>query len=364
MDTGRKSLRIALDASPGSAPVPIRPAASRPKIVSLFAGAGGLDLGFLNVGFEVPIAFDSSAAAIESHKANFLATLGVVADLIKLRPAGVARRVRKVIQPGSTIGVIGGPPCQGFSRANTNAKEDDPRNSLPRLYLRIIKELQKSYDVDFIVFENVLGIRDKRHISKFEKLLRDLGRLGFQTHQEELCALDFGVPQVRRRIIVSGVAEKYKNGPISPRPVLGLRSVRDAIGNIAEQPLFFRRGISSTEIPVHPNHWTMQPKSVRFQTPDAIRSDGRSFKKLLWDAPSPTVAYGNREIHVHPNGTRRLSVFEAMLLQGFPSSFVLKGTLSDQVLQVSNAVPPPLAEAIARAVESALGFTCPNHATD
>lgn len=364
MNRGRKSLRVMHDAPVDAASPQDGHQPTKPRIVSLFAGAGGLDLGFLNIGFDVPIAFDISAAAIESHKVNFPATLGVVADLIKLRPEGVSRRVRRLIPLGSKIGVIGGPPCQGFSRANTNAQEGDPRNSLPRLYLRIIKELQKFYEVDFVVFENVLGIRDRRHISKFERLLRDLGRLGFRTHQEELCALDFGVPQVRRRIIVSGVTNTYNHGPVAPLHVQGLRTVREAIGAIAEPPAFFRRGLEPIEIPVHPNHWTMQPKSARFLTPESIRSDGRSFKKLLWDEPSPTVAYGNREIHVHPDGRRRLSVYEAMLLQGFPSSFVLKGTLSDQVQQISNAVPPPLAEAVARAVELALGLADTSHATN
>jgi DNA (cytosine-5)-methyltransferase 1 len=70
-------------------------------------------------------------------------------------------------------------------------------------------------------------------------------------------------------------------------------------------------------------------------------STGRSFKLLAWDEVSPTIAYGNREIHVHPNGGRRLSVFEAMLLQGFPSDYILTGTLSSQVTQISNAVGLP-----------------------
>jgi DNA (cytosine-5)-methyltransferase 1 len=66
--------------------------------------------------------------------------------------------------------------------------------------------------------------------------------------------------------------------------------------------------------------------------------------------PSPTIAFGHREIHIHPTGKRRLSIYEAMLLQGFPAEFVLKGNLTQQVEQVSNAVPPPLAEAIAQAI--------------
>jgi DNA (cytosine-5)-methyltransferase 1 len=98
----------------------------------------------------------------------------------------------------------------------------------------------------------------------------------------------------------------------------------------------------------------MQPKSHRFTNPEAINGGGRSFRRLKWDAPSPTVAFGHREIHVHPEGRRRLSIYEAMLLQGFPEGFVLEGNLSEQVAQISNAVPPPLARSVAAAVRRAL----------
>jgi DNA (cytosine-5)-methyltransferase 1 len=80
----------------------------------------------------------------------------------------------------------------------------------------------------------------------------------------------------------------------------------------------------------------------------------RSFKKLSWGEPSPTIAFGNREIHVHPDGHRRISIYEAMLLQGFPDDFVIEGNLSQQVKQVSNAVPPPLARSVASAVRRTL----------
>ena len=89
----------------------------------------------------------------------------------------------------------------------------------------------------------------------------------------------------------------------------------------------------------------MNSKSARFKSKPDVHS-GRSFKQLKWADPSPTIAFGHREIYVHPNGRRRLSIFEAMLLQGFPKSFVLEGNLSEQVEQISNAVPPPLARSI------------------
>jgi DNA (cytosine-5)-methyltransferase 1 len=96
----------------------------------------------------------------------------------------------------------------------------------------------------------------------------------------------------------------------------------------------------------------MVPKSPKFTSNKP--STGRSFKRLDWDTVSPTVAYGHREIHVHPDGGRRLSVYEAMLLQGFPHDYQLIGSLSSQITQISNAVPPPVAEAIATSIKSLL----------
>ena len=327
--------------------------ATLPKIVSLFAGAGGMDLGFKAAGYTISVAIDISSAAIASHRHNFATSKAVVGDLIALQPAGVLGIVKDKIPTGSKIAVIGGPPCQGFSRANTKSKACDPRNQLPSLYVEIVKELQKHYEVDFIVMENVLGIRDRKHIGTYNNLISAVKQLGFDVTERELCAVDFGVPQQRRRVIVCGLKEGRGYSSIVFRKRKGLLTVREAISHLPE-PMFFKHKLKPSEIPEHPNHWTMTPRSKKFLTPDLFLNDGRSFKKLHWDKASPTVAYGNREIHVHPTGSRRLSIFEAMLLQGFPKGFVLKGNLSEQVEQVSNAVPPPLARSVALAVTRAL----------
>lgn len=324
-----------------------------PSVVSLFCGAGGLDWGFHKEKFSIPLAIDLSEAAVRTHKRNFKSTFSVAADLIQLQPGGVHELVRKQIPAKAKIGVIGGPPCQGFSRANTTSQADDPRNRLPKLYLDIVKKLQTTYTVEFVVFENVLGIRDKKHAATYKALKDGLDNLGFDVTEKELCALDFGVPQNRRRVVLSAMRKGQGYGQVRPLPQNGLKTVREAIGELVE-PKFFDRSLRPSDIPVHENHWTMQPKSPRFNNPDGDYPDGRSFKRLAWDAPSPTIAFGHREIHVHPAGRRRLSIYEAMLLQGFPEKFILEGNLSEQVEQVSNAVPPPLGRSIAAAVKSAL----------
>lgn len=324
-----------------------------PKIVSLFSGAGGMDLGFKEVGFTISVAIDAADAAIRTHRKNFPRTKSVVADLIELQPYGVIEHVKAKIPLGEHIAVIGGPPCQGFSRANTGSYAADPRNELPTLYLEIVSELQRLYTVEFIVFENVLGIRDKKHAKTYKALMDGIADLGFDVTEKELCSLDFGVPQTRRRIVLSGMRKGQGYSQVKPRKRTGLKTVRQAIGGL-KAPAFFEHGLLPQDIPVHPNHWTMRPRSPRFENPESEIGAGRSFKRLDWNAASPTIAFGHREIYVHPCGHRRLSIYEALLLQGFPEKFVLEGNLSEQVEQVSNAVPPPLARSVALAVKRAL----------
>lgn len=325
-----------------------------PKIVSLFSGAGGLDLGYHDAGFPLIFAVDSSPFAIQTHQRNFPGTTSVAADLVELQPEGVLRHLRALLSPGDSIGVIGGPPCQGFSRANTGSAANDSRNKLPLLYLEIVQALQEKYDVQFVLFENVLGIRDPKHSVVFSGLLSKFQELGLDAGVKEYSALDFGVAQTRNRLIISAfscseVAAAFVPAQI-PRKNL---TVRFVIGNLPE-PAFFSRDLRPDHIPHHPNHWTMRPVSKRFSDPAGSAQGGRSFRRLSWDKPSPTVAYGHREIHVHPDGRRRLSMYEAMLIQSFPPEFVLEGTLSAQVEQVSNAVPPPFARALAEASKKAL----------
>jgi DNA (cytosine-5)-methyltransferase 1 len=330
------------------------PAGALPKIVSLFSGAGGLDLGFQRAEFPLSFAVDLSPAAIQTHRRNFKGTVSVAADLAELGPDGVLAHLDTLLEPGESIGVIGGPPCQGFSRANNGSAANDPRNWLPILYLNIVEALQAKYAVEFVLFENVLGIRDAKHSVTFRGILSKFREIGFIPDVNEYSALDYGVAQTRTRVIISAfrneaVAQKFKPKKVDATDL----TVRAVIGSLPD-PAFFARDLDKATIPHHENHWTMRPVSKRFSSPGGADRGGRCFRRLEWDKPSPTVAYGHREIHVHPEGRRRLSIYEAMLLQGFPSDFVLEGTLSSQVEQVSNAVPPPLAESLAVAIKAAM----------
>ncbi|MBN8960599.1 MAG: DNA cytosine methyltransferase [Rhizobiales bacterium] len=326
-------------------------------LLSLFCGAGGLDLGFEQAGFEVGLAFDRNAQSVSSYNLNRAdRTHGFVRDVTTLTPARLDKIADGSFNP---TGLIGGPPCQSFSQANVNQSDNDPRHVMPLAYARLLRSLNRRHPVDFFVFENVVGLTAARHQSTLEQTKKRLERAGFNINQQILNACDFGTPQTRPRLFIVGYnTERF--GSLKWKPPAPLQTkvptVRDAIEALP-QPTYFSRGIKPEDISFHPNHWCMMPKSPKFFRKEGLKEGlrkGRSFKTLTWDTPSMTVAYGHREVHVHPNGRRRLSVYEAMKLQGFPNEYVLFGTLSSQITQVSEAVPPPMAKAIALSIYSQL----------
>ncbi len=322
-------------------------------IVSFFAGPGGLDLGFRLAGFVPVLALDANEAAVGTYNGNDASNVARRCDLGRLSKSELLTLLRASSSTDPPRGVIAGPPCQAFSNGNTLKKRRDPRAALGLVFARLVGALNEEFGLDFFVFENVVGLTAKRHRHRFATIKRALEAAGFNIFVQVLDASTFGVPQTRRRLVIVGINRKkfpavrfeFPNGTsLGP-------TVRDVIGGLPD-PVLFSRGIRREDIPFHPNHWTMYPRSEKFRK--GMHGNGRSFKRLAWDRPSYTVAYGNREIHIHPEGKRRLSVFEAMLLQGFPSSYELFGSLSAQISQVSDAVPPPLAEAVAQAIRRSL----------
>ena len=318
------------------------------QVLSLFCGAGGLDHGFFTAGFETVLALDNWQAAIDTFNCNARSPVAKVADLASLTASEFLSLIPKEAAP---IGLIGGPPCQGFSRGNVSANPDDPRNHLPFRYANLLKAANGQFNLHFFVFENVAGLLGPKHAKRFELIRRRLTSAGFNVFYKTLDASQYGVPQRRKRLFIVGLnSTLYPDTSFDfPPSSADSRTVADVIAGLPE-PAFYVRNAVPEDFPVHPNHWTMVPKSKKFAR--QLAADGRSFKRLQWDKVSPTVAYGNREIHVHPEGLRRLSIYEAMLLQGFPPTFRLTGSLSAQVTQVSNAVPPPIAHAIAERLKN------------
>jgi DNA (cytosine-5)-methyltransferase 1 len=323
------------------------------KLVSLFCGAGGLDLGFKQAGFRTAIAFDFNESAVESFNRNHPGNVAQVLDIEKTEISKIIKLIEKKIPIGADIAVVGGPPCQGFSRANSASKADDPRNKLPNIYLQIVRALSALYNVHFVLIENVSGIKAAKHDETFKGIISEIKNLNFVPHQEMMDSVDYGVPQIRKRMILLGLRKNFSEAFKFPIKSKKIKTVGEVIRGFPE-PIFFNRKDVEAKSDFHPNHWTMLPKSEKFREGYVSPSSSRSFKKIQWNLPSRTIAFGNREILVHPSGLRRLSIYEAMILQGFPKKFQLIGTLSAQVTQVSNAVPPPLAKAIAMSLRSAL----------
>ncbi|MEA3000890.1 MAG: (cytosine-5)-methyltransferase 1 [Sphingomonadales bacterium] len=322
-------------------------------LLSLFCGCGGLDIGLEKAELRVGLAYELRGSAVRSYNRNLGdGNVARVGDVRSLTLAKLDEDFGSVFQPR---GVVGGPPCQSFSRANALRKAPDARSELVREFFSLALALHRRCELDFIIMENVPEVEQADGGRLLERELNRLRRAGFSVRKMHLNAINFGVAQSRERLFVTAVNRNKAAGTLRSPPIdKERRTVWDAIGGLPE-PIHFAE-VAKAGAPIHPNHWCMTPRSRRFSdgslTPGYSR--GRSFKTLAWDQPSPTVSYGHREVHVHPNCRRRLSVYEAMLLQGFPADVILDGTLSDQLSQVSEAVPPPLAEQVALAVTSAL----------
>ena len=326
--------------------------------IGLFAGAGGLDLGFRQAGVKTVAAFDLSEAAVKSYNFNAKRKISSVLNLATRKPPEIIAVAESRCDKHTTKPklVLGGPPCQGFSKGNASADPNDPRNKLAYRYIDALIGIDQWSNIDAFVFENVPCLRSPRHLPRFRRILRKLEKAGYVVFEDEINSANFGVPQTRRRLFLVGFNKRLKITEFDfPNPMKKYLdkplTVRDAIAHLPKAA-FRSNGMSAKDIPYHPNHWTSQPVSNKFATQNF--NSGRSFRRLEWDKPSPTVAYGNREIHIHPNGKRRLTILEAMLLQGFPETYELRGNFSQQVAQVSNAVPPPVAKSIAKAVLSKL----------
>lgn len=336
-----------------------------PSIISLFCGPGGFDQGFKDAGFQIGLAYDIEVSCVNTHRRNHPGAETRQLDLASPDAAAIIIDDWKDKFKNRPSGVVGGPPCQSFSSSNVHRKDHEPGDALPRCYAQILGKLNAYFDLDFFVFENVPGILDDDHVTIYEEFKTLARKAGFTIFRGMLDAQDFGVPQMRKRLFIVGLnMERYDEVFLFPQPNgQPKKTVLDTIGHL-EEPVYFSRKLTPEDVAArtgHPNHWCMRPRSSKFKSgelePGKIK--GRCFRVLDWNRPSYTVAYGNREVHVHPRCHRRLSVFEAMLLQAFPEEYVLEGTMSAQFGMVSDAVAPPVAKAIALALKKQLAFSEP-----
>lgn len=298
------------------------------KVVSLFSGAGGLDLGFKMAGHEIIWANDLYVDAVETYKHN----LGnhIVCEDITL--------VDESTVPDCDI-VIGGFPCQGFSVANTKRHEDDERNELYKQLIRIIDAKKPK----FFLAENVKGLTNLAKGKVFRMILKDFSDLGYVVKYKVLNAADYGVPQTRQRVIIVGVRNDIGfeyNFPMPTHSKDGEDGLRKWI-SVAQA----MEPIPDPDLPNSmPNH---EYSKYKLQFNGYI-----GHRPLDPEKPAPTVtARGDNKggvvILPHPNAQRRMSCRELAAVQSFPLDYVFSGNRSSIYRQIGNAVPPLLGYAVA-----------------
>jgi DNA (cytosine-5)-methyltransferase 1 len=299
------------------------------KVVSLFSGVGGLDLGFIQVGHEIVWANDNDPDAVKTYKRN-IGTHIICKDISEVNANEI---------PAHDI-LIGGFPCQGFSVANMNRTKTDARNKLYLEFLRVLEVKKPKY----FVAENVKGILNLAKGEVFQMILNDFKRTGYQVKYKVLNAMDFGVPQSRKRVILFGIRNDISCEIKFPEPTHGesdlLRnlkpwvSIGEALKNIPEPE----------DNPEISNH-TYSKFKLKF-------NGYLGNRKIDPNKPAPTVtARGDNKGGVvvlhHPNNHRRMSARELAITQSFPIDFIFEGNRSSVYRQIGNAVPPLMSRAIA-----------------
>jgi len=363
------------------------------RVIDLFAGCGGFSLGFERAGFESVMALEIDAWASETFAANHPGAMIITQSI---RDVPVASLGLPAID-----GVIGGPPCQGFSLSG-NRDPKDPRNSLFMEFVRYVRELQPK----FFVMENVLGLlsmKTRDHRPVIEIIFEEFARSGYRLMHVVLNAADFGVPQSRQRVFFIGVRTDlpfnvFLLNPMNSNSKSAAVSLWDAISDLpalaagegAEQQRYtvppqniYQSQMRAGSDVIH-NHVAMRhtPRIVeRFKQinygqsvkdvshehsqrkrGNASEVSGKVFSQNNMrpypDRPCPTVAASFQSNFIHPYSHRNFTAREGARIQSFPDSYIFMGkrtTMSwekhlSQYQQVGNAVPPLLSEAFASAI--------------
>jgi DNA (cytosine-5)-methyltransferase 1 len=377
---------------------------NRPIGVDLFSGVGGMSLGFEQAGFDVVAAVEIDPIHAAAHAFNFPETAVIARSVTELSGQDIRTLAR--IGDRKVDVVFGGAPCQGFSMIGKRAL-DDPRNGLVRDFVRIVRELDASY----FVFENVKGITVGRHRAFLDELIAEFGSAGYQveTRWKVLNASAYGVPQNRERLILMGA----KKGLALPRyPDARTRPAGSKSGILPEGPSCkdaledlpnaekFERLTESDSVATSswgtPSEYAAEMRCrssegwhhgyVRCWEPNVLTSSARTehtlisrrrfsetnpgevepisrFFRLPSGGVSNTLRAGTDAARgaftsprpIHYKHDRCITVREMARLHGFPDWFRLHATKWHGARQVGNAVPPPLARAVASALIEAMG---------
>lgn len=349
-----------------------------PRVVDLFSGAGGTGLGFANAGFNIVGAVERNPSAAETYERNLRVKVKRT-DITSLDP--LRYREELGLEVGELEVLVGCPPCQGFSRLRNSDGQYDDRNDLVLLYIEFVKEFRPL----FALFENVSGITRSTHGRLFLQHLRNgLENLGYVLTIEEVDAANYGVPQHRKRIIVMAGRDGFRapfpvpthDTPDGLNVVSGLAlpwlTVKDAIGNgkypelRAGQRVDFPNHVAPKtgtrviefimQVPPNGGSRADVPKEYWLKCHLDHKGHTDVYGRLSWERPAGTITSGctnpSRGRFVHPDQDRALTPREAAALQGFPDTYEFLNR--DIATQIGNAVPPPLAEALALSLKDAL----------
>jgi DNA (cytosine-5)-methyltransferase 1 len=325
----------------------------RPSVAGFFAGAGGLDLGFKNAGFEVPWANEYDRTIWQTYENNFPKTLLDRRSIIEVRPRDIPH----------VTGFVGGPPCQSWSEAGSLRGIDDKRGQLFFEYLRLIEASRPK----FFLAENVSGILFDRHGKAFSNILESFTKLGYNVSYGMVNARDYGVPQDRDRVIIVGYQASSENIFTMPSPTKNERNLRDAISDLPRNPIGRSHSDPIAKPLKTPNHeYLTGGFSSMYLSRNRVRS---------WDEPSFTIQAGGRHAPLHPQAPkmtkvekdlfeftkgyeqkyRRLSVRECARIQTFPDDFIFHySRIINGYKMIGNAVPVLLAQTIAEQIKEDL----------
>ncbi|XQA77855.1 DNA cytosine methyltransferase [Xanthomonas sacchari] len=361
------------------------------KVIDLFAGAGGLGVGATQAGAHVCASVELDATACDTLRANnSFHGLVIQGDVSELN--GVSLRKLAGVSHDDMLIVVGGPPCQPFSKAaywtddgsdaayrrarslgktairpsaKTKAKED-ARRDLVQEFWRIVKES----DADGFVFENVPSIKHPRNKSVYDALVRKARRAGYVLQELNAKAVEFGVPQARERVVVLGSKKGVPAVPLathSSDPESGLPSyvtAGEALAQFSGQKYFEPEEVVCGRWASHllevPPGWNYKAHTAWAGHPNPTFVTETRFwnflLKLSPDRPSWTIA-ANPGPWTGPFHwtSRRLRTSELAALQGFPDGYIITGSRRERVRQMGNAVPVPLAKVIVASVMATLG---------
>lgn len=366
----------------------------RPIGIDLFAGAGGLSLGFEQAGFDIEAAIEIDPIHCATHEYNFPNSKAICASVVDMTGAEIRRRACLI---NADIDVVfGGAPCQGFSMMGKRAL-DDQRNQLVFHYVRLVKELRPK----FSVFENVKGLTLGKQVQFLDELIVALREAGYRVllPYQVLNASDFGVPQDRQRLFLIG-ARADQRMPNYPQPCTKKTPVWDAIGDLPDADQFAQLAVSDSVATLWKSESVYARRmrglatdpsnfgySRRFDS-DALTSSLRTehtaltqqrflatengdtepvsrFKKLHPDGLCNTLRAGTDSARgaftsprpIHPFLPRVITVREAARLHSYPDWFRFHTTKWHGFRQIGNSVPPLLGRAVASQVMAALGRT-------